>query len=195
MYISFVAGLLAGLLTTFAGWLLSLLREKGMIDLPQFIFWPLTGAVVFGLLFFFFDKIAWRSIGIRSLVGIPDVSGSWSVVGVSFDRDNQPQRQWEGKLLITQRYEKIFLCLKTTQSESWSISAAIVPEGIGGYRLIYGYRNQPKPGESDMQAHIGHCNIFFESSLASAEGTYFNGGGRFTQGKITLRRLSNGAKL
>ena len=66
-------------------------------------------------------------------------------------------------------------------------SAALVPEGRR-YRPIYSYRNQPKPGEPELQAHIGHCELLFETGLQSAEGNYFNGGGRFTHGTMNLKR-------
>ena len=80
-----------------------------------------------------------------------------------------------------------FVWLRTSQSGSHSISAALVPEGRR-YRLIYSYRNQPKPGEPELQTHIGHCELLFEPDLQSAEGSYFNGGGRFTHGTMNLKR-------
>lgn len=187
MYIAFAAGVVAGALTVVTGLVLTMARDAGYLDLPEVVFWPVTGAAVFGVMFFIFDRFGWRWRGIRSAVGIPDVSGVWALTGISYDHAQQPTRRWEGQIEITQKYEKIFVSLRTAQSASYSISAALVPEG-SRYRLIYSYKNQPKPGEQALQAHIGHCELLFESDLQTAEGSYFNGGGRFTHGAMNLRR-------
>ena len=188
MWISFVAGLIAGGLVVGVGLVLTIAEDRGLIDVPEVIFWPLTGAAVFGALFLFFDRAGWRLKGIRSFVGIPDISGSWSLLGKSYDQDHEPKWDWVGQVEITQRYERIFVWLKTSQSQSHSVSAAIVPEGRAGFRLIYSYRNQPKPGEAELQAHLGHCDLLFAPDLQTAEGAYFNGGGRFTHGTMNLKR-------
>lgn len=187
MYLAFAAGMLAGALTVGAGLLLTTVRDAGYFDLPEIVLWPITGAAVFGVMFFLFDRFGWRWRGIRSAVGVPDISGDWDLEGISYDQDHQPKWQWSGKIEITQKYEKIFVWLRTSQSGSHSISAALVPEGRR-YRLIYSYRNQPKPGEPELQTHIGHCELLFEPDLQSAEGSYFNGGGRFTHGTMNLKR-------
>jgi len=188
MWISFAAGLIAGGLVVGVGLLLALAEDRGLIDVPEIVFWPLTGAAVFGALFLLFDRSGWRWKGVRTVVGIPDISGSWDLEGKSYDQDNEPQWDWEGKIEITQRYERIFVWLKTAQSQSHSVSAAILPEGRAGFRLIYSYRNQPKPGDAELQAHIGHCDLLFAPDLQVAEGSYFNGGGRFTHGTMNLKR-------
>ena len=187
MYLAFAAGMLAGALTVGAGLFLTIARDAGYFDLPEILLWPVTGAAVFGAMFFVFDRFGWRWWGIRSAVGVPDLSGDWDLEGISYDQDLQPKWQWSGKIEITQKYEKIFVWLRTPQSGSQSISAALVPEGRR-YRLIYSYRNQPKPGEPELQTHIGHCELLFEPDLQSAEGSYFNGGGRFTHGTMNLKR-------
>lgn len=187
MYIAFFAGALAGALAVGAGLLMTAARNSGYLNLPEIVFWPVTGAAVFGIMFFVFDRFGWRWRGIRLAVGIPDISGLWTLEGVSFDPDHKPKGPWNGQIEITQKYEKIFVCLRTAQSGSHSISAALVPEGQR-YRLIYSYRNQPKPGEAELHAHIGHCELLFAPDLQTAEGSYFNGGGRFTHGTMNLKR-------
>ncbi len=94
MWISFVAGLIAGGLVVGVGLVLTFAENRGLIDVPEVIFWPLTGAVVFGALFLLFDLVGWRLKGIRSFVGIPDISGSWSLVGKSYDQDHKPKWDW-----------------------------------------------------------------------------------------------------
>jgi hypothetical protein len=188
MAIAFVSGAVAGGLTTAAGFAASYIEDQ-QIELPDIILWPLTGGVVFGILFLIFNKFVWRISRLRGIVGIPDISGTWKLIGQSFDTDNEPKYDWEGSVEITQSYEKITVFLRTSQSSFQSISAAIVNEGRAGFRLIYSYRNQPKPGEADMAAHIGHCELLFSATLASAEGHYFNGGGRFSHGNMALTKV------
>lgn len=187
MYLAFTAGMVAGALTVGAGLLLTMARDAQVFDVPEVVFWPVTGAAVFGAMFFIFDRFGWRWRGIRSAVGIPDVSGTWALDGISYDQEHQPKWRWSGEIEITQKYEKIFVWLRTHQSASHSISAALIPEGRR-YRLIYSYRNQPKPGEPELQTHLGHCELLFEPDLNTAEGSYFNGGGRFTHGTMNLTR-------
>jgi hypothetical protein len=187
MYLAFTAGILAGLLTACAGFLLAIARDAGYFDLPEIIIWPVTGATVFGAIFFMLDRFLWRWRVIRTAIGIPDISGVWNVEGSSYDQDQQQKYQWCGKIEIHQKYEKIFVCLLTEKSRSYSLSAALIPEGRR-YRLIYSFRNEPKPGEAELRSHIGHCEFLFEPDLQSAEGSYFNGRGRSSHGKMTLQR-------
>lgn len=187
MILAFISGSVAAGLTTLVGFAASYLQSR-QVDLPDVIIWPVTGTVVFGILFLIFNKFIWRIQALRSVIGIPDISGSWSLRGQSYNSDNQPRYSWEGSIEITQCYEKITVSLNTSQSQSQSISAAIVNEGRNGWRLIYSYRNQPRPGESDMSAHIGHCELLFNDDLSAADGQYFNGGGRFTQGNMQIKK-------
>lgn len=188
MVIALVSGGVAGGITTLVGIAVSYLQSK-QVELPEIILWPITGSVVFGILFLLFNKFIWRISRLRGVIGIPDISGSWALKGQSFDVENQPKYSWEGMIEITQCYEKITVFLKTSQSSSQSVSAAIVDEGRAGWRLIYSYRNQPKPGEADMNAHLGHCELLFSDDLSAAEGHYFNGGGRFTHGNMQLKKV------
>jgi hypothetical protein len=55
MAIAFVSGAVAGGLTTAAGFAASYIEDQ-QIELPDIILWPLTGGVVFGILFLIFNK-------------------------------------------------------------------------------------------------------------------------------------------
>ena len=192
-YIAFVAGAVAGGLTTLAGFVISFLDEIGYLNMPALLLWPLTGGAVFATLFVLFDRFIWRWPRFRGFVGVPDIAGGWALEGQTYDQNNNPTYQWSGKITITQGYEKITVHLKTAQSESKSISAAIVNEGDHGYRLIYSYRNEPKPGERELKTHIGHCELLFGPDGRTAEGIYFNGLGRITSGRMKLNREVNNA--
>lgn len=94
-------------------------------------------------------------------------------------------------MTITQLYEKIAIQLKTQQSSSRSISAALIPEAGAGFRLIYSYQNEPRVGETELNRHIGHCELVFDPAIESADGDYFNSGGRTTFGQMELRKQQN----
>lgn len=187
MYISFLAGAIAGGVTTAAGLVLTALQKSGF-GIPEIVLWPITGGLVFGLLFILFDKFIWKAARLKAIIGVPDISGEWSIRALSFNPSTGERTPWKGKLVITQCYEKITVHLSTSESHSKSISAAIVDEGSAGFRLIYSYKNQPRPGDTDMQSHLGHCDILFNPNLEAAEGEYFTGLGRYRHGTMTITR-------
>lgn len=187
MIISVISGIVAGAVTAVAGFVSVFLSDMGF-TIPEIIMWPITGAVVFGILFLLFDNVFWKHIRLRGIVGVPDISGTWMIEGKSFNLNTDDEYPWTGTIEITQCYEKITLFLKTKLSSAHSITAAIINEGNAGYKLIYSYRNQPKPGEVELQSHLGHCEILFAPNCATAEGQYFNGLGRATHGTMKLTK-------
>lgn len=191
LYVALVSGAIASGLTLAVGYIALYLESTGRFEVPELILWPFTATAIFGLLFAIFDKFAWRLIGLKALVGVPDISGRWELTGQSYDVDQNPTYPWVGTIDITQKYERISIHLRTKSSESHSVSAALVPEGRVGFRLIYAYRNEPKPGEKELNSHIGHCELLFDASLDHAEGSYFNSGGRFSHGSMKLGRLTD----
>lgn len=190
MLIAAVAGAVSGALGTIAGLAATYLSDH-QVDVPDLIFWPLTGTVIFGMLFLIFNKYIWRVVRLRGVVGVPDFEGTWNVVGKSYDPENNPKYDWNGVIDITQCYEKITVHLRTAQSSSKSISAAVVNEGRAGYRLIYSYENKPDAGEKELVPHLGHCDFLFDPDLKTARGNYFNGGGRMTHGKMALTKVDD----
>jgi len=188
MFIAFVAGAISGGLTTLAGLIVAYLSSR-QIELPDLILWPITGTVIFGSLFLIFNKYIWRTARLRGFLGVPDFEGKWDVLGQSYDAENNPKYAWSGTIEITQCYEKITVHLRSKQSSSKSISAAVVNEGRAGYRLIYSYQNRPDSGEKELIPHLGHCDFLFDRGLTTAHGNYFNGGGRMTHGTMTLTKV------
>jgi CBS domain containing-hemolysin-like protein len=51
MYIAFCAGTIAGALAVGAGLLMTVVCDAGYLSLPAIVFWPVTGAAVFGIMF------------------------------------------------------------------------------------------------------------------------------------------------
>lgn len=191
LYIALASGAIASTLTFMGSYVAHQIENSGYYDVPELILWPFTAVSIFGILFIIFDAFAWKVMGLKALVGVPDISGCWQLTGQSYDIDQNPTYPWSGTIDITQKYEKICIHLRTATSSSHSVSAAIVPEGRVGYRLIYAYRNEPKPGQKELNSHIGHCELLFNPNLTEAEGSYFNSGGRFTHGTMKLERTSD----
>ncbi|MCR9225652.1 MAG: hypothetical protein NXH70_16405 [Hyphomonas sp.] len=185
---AFLAGAIAGLLSLAATALINQLIELKWVGSMSVIYWPITGGAVFAILFALFEAVVWRNKWINWLVGIPDLSGRWRVSGQSFNEHNEPKFDWVGEITITQSYEKLKVYLKTETSSSSSVTAAIVPEGDDGFRLIYSYQNSPRPGNPELQRHLGHCELLFDKSLTTAEGDYFNNFSRMTHGTMKLKR-------
>jgi hypothetical protein len=149
----------------------------------------LVGAgAVFGVLYWIFNYYAWRWPLLNSAVKVPNLSGEWKCAGKTFQSDGKIQYEWEASVIIFQQWDKIRVRLKTKQSGSDSIAAALVCDDSDGYRLLYNYRNDPKIGEVELKSHLGFCDLNFAKDLKSAEGEYFNGRGRNTFGIMHLTR-------
>lgn len=188
-WLAFLSGGIAGGLSVLAGLGVEHLKAVGAHNIPDLILWPVTGSAVFGIIFLIFDAVFWKIPIVSRIVGVPNVSGSWDVEGQSYDATEEPTFAWQARIEITQKYQKISIHLRTGSSESHSVTAAVIPEGRAGYRLIYSYRNAPKPGEPELNPHMGHCELSFSTNLETAEGHYFNSGGRFTHGTMKLKRI------
>lgn len=153
---------------------------------------PVTVTLVYGGLFFVFDRWFWKRRFVQRMLGIPDLSGKWDCIGITLDNEtNQPIQNWEAEITVSQTWEKIKVHSQTKMSRSNSVAASIVREEGVGFVLMYSYRNEPRPG-SDMKAHMGYCELHVAEGLNSASGSYFNSGGRLTHGTMELTRKKNG---
>lgn len=149
----------------------------------------LVGAgAVFGALYWLFNRYVWRWPLLAMALKVPNLAGDWKCVGRSVAPDGTVQHEWSGIVSIYQRWDKIRVRLKTEQSGSDSIAAALVCDDDDGYRLLYNYRNDPKIGEVELKSHLGFCDMHFSKDLKSADGEYFNGRGRNTFGTMWLTR-------
>jgi hypothetical protein len=156
--------------------------------LPPSVLSLVGAGAVFSVLYWFFDRYVWSWGVIAQLLKVPDLRGEWEVKGKTLYSDGKVQYEWDGKIAISQSWDKIRVRLKTAQSGSNSISAALIFDEIDGYILLYHYINEPKLGES-LSSHRGFAELLFSKDLQSASGEYFNGHGRFTFGNLELRRI------
>ncbi|WP_081002737.1 Cap15 family cyclic dinucleotide receptor domain-containing protein [Stutzerimonas nitrititolerans] len=158
------------------------------VNLPPTALSLLGAGVVFAILYTLFNKTVWKWPWAVKYLKVPDLSGEWLCNGTTLDASGNPVHNWEANVYICQTWDKIRVRLKTRQSGSNSITAALVYDEADGYRLLYNYRNDPNPGEAALRGHVGSANLLFTKSLDGAAGDYFNGYGRPTYGRMELRR-------
>jgi len=145
-------------------------------------------AAVFSVLYWTFDRFAWRWRFLNAVINVPNVAGDWACDGQTIGKDGTPGYVWQADVTILQSWDKIRVRLKTAQSGSDSIAAALICDDSDGFRLLYNYRNDPKIGEVELRSHLGFSELVFAKNLEAAEGEYFNGHGRYTFGTMKLRR-------
>lgn len=157
-------------------------------NLPPTVLSLAGAGTVFAVLYWLFDRFVWRWSKIASVLKVPDLSGDWNCEGRSLRSDGAVDVAWNGTVTIVQTWDKLRVRLKTDQSGSNSITAAVLYDSADGYRLLYNYRNEPRIEEPNLQGHVGFADLVFGRDLKTAEGPYFNGHGRFTFGTMKLTR-------
>lgn len=145
-----------------------------------------TVAVVYFALHWLFNNYAWKHLF------LPDISGHWNVMGKTLDADGNTVYEWEGKLSIEQKWDKIAIHFKTEKSEGISYVATLLKkDGAGVWSLKYSYKNDPgiKYAHS-LNAHRGCSEINFSGDLSQGEGFYFNNNERNTFGTVQIKRTN-----
>lgn len=155
---------------------------------PTVLLPPIGAGLVFAVLYWLFDRHVWKLGPLSRALGVPNLAGVWRCQGQTINPDKTKGYAWEAEVVIVQTWDKIRLRLKTAQSGSSSLTAALVRDEIDGFRLLYSYRNDPRIDQSELLPHRGYAELVFGPDLQSAEGEYFNGLGRFTFGTMTLTR-------
>jgi len=155
---------------------------------PTVLLPPVGAGLVFTVLYWVFSRHAWRHPWLAPGLGVPDLRGRWKVSGQSINPDQSAGPIWSGHIVITQTWDRIRVRLKTPQSGSNSLTAALIRDEADGFRLFYSYRNDPRIDAPELKGHRGYAELTFDADLTTAEGEYFNGLGRFTFGTMTLTR-------
>ena len=190
-YLGTIAAAVASITVLLLGGVLGIADWLG-IELPQVILWPLTAVAIFPFVHWIFNRFVWKWARVVSWLKIPDLNGEWNCQARTLNMDKAVLHEWSGTVTITQTWEKIWVNLRTPQSNSYSEAAALIREPDGCFRLMYRYKNEPKMGEPELATHVGFAELRFAKGLKSAEGDYFNSKGRYTFGTINLRRRRNG---
>ena len=155
------------------------------------VWWISTPSVVgmIGILYKLFDKWLWRSGLLRTLgiIKTPDLNGEWEgYVATSFDEHADHHSV---SVKIHQRWTRISIFLKSSRSESHSLTASILTCQPGGVSVSYEYKNEPKSfAESTMHAHRGTAILKLQD-LSELEGEYYSGRDRTNFGSIKLKRM------
>ncbi|WP_156379511.1 pancortin-3 [Acidovorax sp. Root402] len=187
-YLGIIAGLLSSAVATLIAGLIAIAIAEGFTPSKQYYILPITSTVFYGLGYLIFDKYAWNWPWIQKIFNIPSVGGDWSCKGKTIDAEGQVTYEWSAKISIVQHWEKISVQIETAQSRSYSVAASIIKNENAGPILMYSYRNEPKPGEVELNSHFGYSEWHFSKDLKSAQATYVNGGGRRTSGIMEITK-------
>lgn len=188
-WLGVIAGLLSSAIASILAGAFALADSLGLTPIgPDPIVIPATAAIFYFLGHLAFDRWAWRKTLVHKVIGIPDLNGVWKCAAQTLDQSGAITYEWSADINIYQTWEKIKVHLNTDQSRSNSVAASLIKEDGIGFILMYSYRNEPRPGEAALHSHIGYCELHISADLKTAEGMYFNSGGRFTYGKMFLTR-------
>lgn len=149
----------------------------------------ITSVALFGVFFYCFDRHLWRLRGFLKVVGIPDLAGTWQVQGKTDGADGVA-REWTGQARIEQTWSRIAISLETEGSRSRSAMASLECDPGHGYRVVYGYINEPKDTGGELHSHKGTCQLVFSQNLETADATYFNDHQRRTCGTMAWKRVA-----
>jgi hypothetical protein len=189
-YLGAISAVAASAMTAASVGLVDLLEKNGFPDWTQrWVLVPITGGLAYAVAHWLFNRFGWRFLSMFAQV--PHIDGIWACAGRTMDSVGTSQYEWTGKITISQSWEKIRVRLQTSSSASNSVSAALVPGPDGCWTLMYSYRNEPRIGESELNAHVGYCELRFEKTQDWAEGDYFNAKGRVTFGRMTITKENN----
>ncbi|MDO0791312.1 hypothetical protein [Xanthomonas campestris] len=190
-YVMAASVIVAGLVSTLVGLVVAVLAESGL-GIPPVVLWPVTSGAIYMGLYYLFEAYAWKMPKLSAVLRVPDLSGKWKCEGSSLNQgEGVPVTVWRAEVTIVQSWDKIRIRLKTAQSGSNSIAAALMYDKADGYRVLYNYKNEPGINESHLAAHRGFAELVFAPDLRSAQGDYFNGHGRYTFGTMTLTRVES----
>lgn len=174
-------------------WAVDLAQSMGLpVNLPPSVLSLVGAGVVFMVLAWLLNRHAWRWRIVQAVLQVPDLSGTWTCTGRTIGTSTNPEYEWSGTVTIVQSWDKIRIRLKTNTSASNSKSAALVKDEADGWRVFYSYSNEPRIGETELNAHRGFAEIVFDKELTAGEGEYFNGNGRYTFGTMKLERTRHG---
>ena len=194
-YLSIAASLIAAGLGAGVVLLIDLAKTLGWAGhVPALVLWPLTAGLIYSVLYWWFESRVWKQPKLAGLLKVPDLAGIWHCDDQTINPDKTLGQKWDGEVTIIQSWDKLRIRLKTLQSGSNSIAAALVHDQADGFRLLYNYKNDPNIDEPDLVAHRGSAELVFSADLQTAKGEYFNGHGRYTFGTMKLtRRGKDGA--
>lgn len=189
-WIGGISVLVSSVVVTTVIFLVDIAKKLGFSNgLPELILWPIGAGTIYVALYWFFESRFWRNKYMHLALKVPDLEGTWKCTGEKLDSNGNVELVWYGSITIVQSWDYIRIYLKTDNSESDSISAALRYDRSIGFKLMYTYMNRPKAGQTQLSAHNGYAELLFDNNLQSAEGDYFNGRGRYSYGRMKLAKV------
>jgi hypothetical protein len=168
-----------------AAWAQSLAFKAISIDVP---WWVDTQGPIgfFGILVALWDRWLWKLSIMRSLHGVPDLSGSWRVeVASSYDMHTRARG---GRARIRQSWSHISVEFEMPETMSGSTSGSILLDDGADPELLYTYVTRPKAGSAaSLQTSEGQARLRLDTD-GRLVGEYFTGRGRRTHGELILTR-------
>lgn len=159
--------------------------------LENIVISSLSTGFLFTGCYFLFDKWIWKWSLVFRILKYPDISGEWHCVGkTSYQEINDKivecaDTEWKGKVTIIQTWDKLRIRMETDYSTSESISAAIICDELGFYKVLYSYKNEPKDlNHKELRLHLGFVELELNKDTKSATAKYYNVSGRRTFGSM-----------
>jgi len=141
----------------------------------------------FLLLYWLFDRWAWRNRWIRRVLGLrtPLLYGEWTgTLESSHDGKTHSFR-----LNIEQSWTRMSVCARGPQSRSSSKTASVLTRHGRHPLLVYTYFNEPAPdAPNTMHMHYGTAIHELDEDNQGLDGHYYTGRDRTTHGSMTLAR-------
>jgi hypothetical protein len=157
------------------------------ISLP---WWFESPSVLFlyGLLFVFFDRWAWKFFRKLSLIKTPNLNGEWKgYLKSSFD---DHAAQIKATLKVFQTWTKIKILLTTELSVSQSETASILTDTPEGKYLNYQYINEPiASAVKTMSIHRGTVKLLLNEKDSVFVGEYYCGRDRQNFGSLNFTKV------
>jgi SMODS-associating 2TM, beta-strand rich effector domain len=144
---------------------------------------------LFAIIYILFDRFFWKFSWLRKVLLVPDLNGTWKCLGhTTLQNGESADIDWSADISITQSWSKILIHLRTSQSESKSISASLFHENGVGFRLLYLYDNKPDADELDLKNHSGCSELLFNEAVTEGKGSYYTDRHRTTVGTMSLTK-------
>jgi hypothetical protein len=93
--VGMIAALLASGISTAALVLIGFVKALGFVtDIPPVVLWPLGIGVVYGSLYWLFNKYVWRWSRLAGLLRVPNLAGRWDCEGQTLNPDKTHSYVW-----------------------------------------------------------------------------------------------------
>jgi SMODS-associating 2TM, beta-strand rich effector domain len=175
------------------------------LKLPSWIA-PPTGAVIFGLVFWLYNKYVWRLPLVSS---IPDLNGKWEgTIDIRKSEESEEPENGEKEepeslactVRITQTWLAMSIKFETQKTKSHSVTATLGAPGDGGFHYEYdvtveGGQTLDKNSKKTEGRHFGTAHLAPKGgSWLSLKGDFYNDRGFQRWGNYEIERVSRRVK-